>query len=122
MATKELLKTCEQLEKLVTKCRISDTEEAKNYMACHACAMYIRYMCSRVPMGHNKSYVNSNRIRAIWFEIVEFYPGLEIDSDALDVVDRALNRPLNTSLNEGDKKRVYKLLEYLSDLAHNTIK
>lgn len=118
MNTNDRLKLCEQLEKIVTKCRISDTDKAKNYMACQACAMYIRYKCDMLPVHIKRSRLESTQITVLWTLVRDHDPTLHVDRDALDTVERYISDPVNAYVSAGDMKAVYALLKDLSDMVH----
>lgn len=113
------LDKCEQLERLATKCHIANTEDAKSYILCQACALYVRYIAQDLPTSIRRNVLASNKVTDIWHIVADFEPGLEINRDALDTVEKYLLNPLSYHASTGEMKAVTSLLKTLSDIAHN---
>lgn len=115
------LSLCEQLETLSTKCRVANTELARNYIACQACYAYVKYMYTSCPIVVKKSLLTSNKVSELWCTVLDYYPGCIIDRDALDNVERYIQNPTGYHLSDGDVRSVYKLLAQLSKLVHDLV-
>lgn len=119
MNLKHKLELCEQMETLATKCRVANTDKARDYMACQACASYIKYICCTCPISVKQSLLKSNKIAELWLTVLDYHPGCEINRDALDNVERCVSNPMACHLSEWDMNSIYKLLRKLSEVAHN---
>lgn len=115
------LRLCEQMETLATKCRVSNTELARDYVACQSCAAYVKYICTSCPIVVKRSLLASNKVTELWCTVLDYYPGYTIDRDALDNVERYIQNPSGAYLSTGDIQGIYNLLTQLSKLAHDLV-
>lgn len=115
------LEFCEQMETLATKCRVSNTELARNYVACQTCAAYIKFIYAACPIVVKKTLLSSNKVTDKWCTVTDFYPGYTIDRDALDSVERYIQNPANCHLSDGTVQSIYKLMSSLSKMAHDLV-